>query len=197
MKITSAEFITSAAGARDWPETALPEIAFAGRSNVGKSSVINTLCERKGLVKTSGKPGHTRTINFFTINEAVTFVDLPGYGYAAVSKTERKEWSSMIKSYLADRPNLLGVVCIADLRRGFEDDDMMLVKAAPDFGYQPILVLTKADKLKTNPRANEHRRFAKELGCPTDELILFSSTKGWGRDELWRRIRELTGIESP
>ena len=194
MKINSAEFITSAAWPRDWPESALPEIAFAGRSNVGKSSLINTLCERKNLVKTSGKPGHTRTINFFVVNEAVTFVDLPGYGYAAVSKKERQQWSEMIEAYLAGRPNLLGVVCIADLRRGFEDDDMMLVRAAPDFAYQPILVLTKADKLKTNPRANQRRKVAADLGCRPQDLILFSATKGWGRDDVWKRIRELTGL---
>lgn len=194
MKITSARFLKSAEWPRDWPDEELPEIAFAGRSNVGKSSLINAMCERKNLVKTSGKPGHTRTINFFEINGVVRFVDLPGYGYAAVSKAERAQWSRMIEAYLADRPNLLGVVCIADLRRGFEPDDMMLVTAAPQFGYQPILVLTKADKLKTNPRANARRKIAKGFGCKPEELILFSSTQGWGREELWQRIIELTGI---
>lgn len=194
MKIKTAEFVTSAAWPRDWPESDLPEIAFAGRSNVGKSSLINTLCERKNLVKTSGKPGHTRTINFFNINDQVMLVDLPGYGYAAVSKTERREWRQMIEAYLADRPNLLGVVCIIDIRRGFEDDDMLLITAAPGFGFQPIIVLTKADKLKTNARANTRRKIASGFGCKPDDLLLFSATKGWGRDELWQRIRELVAI---
>lgn len=194
MKINTADFVKSAAWPKDWPETDLPEIAFAGRSNVGKSSLINSLCERKNLVKTSGKPGHTRTLNFFNINEEVMFVDLPGYGYAKVSKKERAEWGEMIEAYLGERDKLLGVVCIVDIRRGFEDDDMMLIEAAPGFGFQPILVLTKADKLKTNPRANTRRKIAKEIGCAPDELLLYSATKGWGRDDLWQRISELTGI---
>lgn len=194
MKIRSAEFVSSAEWPRDWPPTALPEIAFAGRSNVGKSSLINSLCSRRSLVKTSGKPGRTRTINFFRVNDAVMFVDLPGYGYAAVSKTERAAWGRMIDAYLGGRETLLGVVCIADLRRGFEEDDMMLVKAAPEFGVQPILVVTKADKLKTNARANAQRKLAKDLGCKPSDLILYSSTEGWGRDELWDRIAQLGGL---
>ena len=186
MKIKSAEFVKSAVHPDDYPAPDLPEIAFAGRSNVGKSSLINALTERKSLVKTSGKPGHTRTLNFFVVNDMISFVDLPGYGYAKVSKKERAEWGMMIEAYLAQRASLRAVVCIVDIRRGFEEDDMMLVEAAPGFGFQPILVLTKAD--------NARRKIAKEMGCKPDELVLFSSTKGWGRDELWQRILNLAGL---
>lgn len=194
MKINSAEFVTSAQWPEQWPLCDYPEIAFAGRSNVGKSSLINTLCHRKRLVKTSGKPGHTRLINFFEINEAVSFVDLPGYGYAKVSKKERDRWGEMIESYLAGRECLRGVVIIIDIRRGFEDDDMMLVEAAPHFAFQPILVLTKADKLGQNKRKRRRHEIAKDLGCDPGDLIPFSSTKGFGRDEVWDRIIQLTGI---
>lgn len=196
MKVTKAEFVKSATKARDFPDAELPEIAFAGRSNVGKSSLINALCQRKNLVKTSGKPGHTRTINFFRINDVLSFVDLPGYGYAQVSKTERASWGAMIENYLGKRESLRGVVCIADIRRGFEEDDLMLVEAAPHYAYQPILVLTKADKLSRNARFNARHKHARELGCSAEELILFSSTETLGHDELWDRIIQLTGIDS-
>lgn len=194
MKVTKAEFVKSAQWPSEWPDAELPEIAFGGRSNVGKSSLINSLCSRKNLVKTSGTPGATRTLNFFEVNEAVSFVDLPGYGYAQVSKSERAKWGHMIEAYLGERRSLRGLVCIVDIRRGFEEDDMMLVQAAPAFAIQPILVLTKADKLKTNPRANARRKLAKQHGWKPDDLILYSATKGWGRDELWERIVQLAGI---
>ena len=193
MKVDKAEFVKSATKPRDFPDDELSEIAFAGRSNVGKSSLINALCNRKSLVKTSGKPGHTRTINFFRINDVLSFVDLPGYGYAQVSKSERDSWGAMVETYLEKRGSLRGVVCIADIRRGFEEDDLMLVQAAPHFAYQPILVLTKADKLKRNARYNARLKLARDLGCRPDELILFSSTEDLGRDQLWDRIIQLTG----
>jgi GTP-binding protein len=194
MKIHSAEFVTSAQWPEHWPLCEHPEIAFAGRSNVGKSSLINTLCKRKRLVKTSGKPGHTRTINFFEINGDLSLVDLPGYGFARVSKKERDKWGEMIEAYLAHRECLRGVVCIVDIRRGFEEDDMMLIEAAPHFAFQPILVLTKADKLRKNRRKRRLLEIAGELGCPPEELILFSATEGFGCDEIWDRIIQLTGI---
>ncbi len=196
MKVNSATFVKSARYPRDFPVSALPEIAFAGRSNVGKSSLINALCARKNLVKTSGKPGHTRLINFFRINDALSFVDLPGYGYAKVSKSERYGWGEMIEAYLAERQGLYGVVCIVDIRRGFEEDDMMLIEAAPHFDYQPIIVLTKADKLTRNQRYNARHKFAKELGANVEDLVLFSSTEEIGRDELWDRICQLTGLQT-
>ena len=125
----------------------------------------------------------------------VDLVDLPGYGYAKVSKTERNSWGKMIETYLAERQSLRGVVCIVDVRRGFEKDDLMLVEAAPHFAYQPILVLTKADKLTRNQRYTTRHRMAKALSWDPDEMILFSSTEDLGRAELWDRIVQLTGIE--
>jgi GTP-binding protein len=194
VKIKSAEFEKSAIHPKDYPEADLPEIAFGGRSNVGKSSLINSMVQRKKLVKVSGKPGHTQSINFFVINEELRFVDLPGYGYAKVSKEERAAWGPMIESYFEFREPLKGVVCIVDLRRGIEDDDLMLIEAAPHFGWQPIIVFTKADKFSRNQRFNRRREVAKKWGMREDDLILYSSKTGLGRDELWTRIVELTGL---
>lgn len=194
MKIKSAEFEKSAIYPEDYPPGDLPEIAFGGRSNVGKSSLINSLLQRKKLVKVSGKPGHTQSINFFVVNEELRLVDLPGYGYAKVSKEERAMWGPMIESYFEARNSLKGVVCIIDLRRGVEEDDLMLIEAAPHFGWQPIIVFTKADKFSRNQRRNRRREVAERWGIKENDVILYSSKTGLGRDELWDRIRELTGL---
>lgn len=194
MKIKYAEFVTSATEPDQYPPPDRPEVAFAGRSNVGKSSLMNTLLGRKKLVEVSKKPGRTRTINFFDINGEMYFVDLPGYGYAKVSKAEREAWGPMIDTYLNYRRNLDVLVCIMDIRRGVEEDDMQLIEAAPHFGIQPILVFTKADKLGKQARENRRREIADDFGVEPDEILLFSSHDRIGKRELWRRIETLTGI---
>jgi len=196
MKITKAEFIKSGTRPEHYPDLAHPEIAFGGRSNVGKSSLINSLVRRKNLVKVSGTPGRTQTLNFFNVNDQLTFTDLPGYGYARVPLEEKKAWGEMIETYLATRQHLMGIVCIMDIRRGVEEDDWMLIKAAPDLGIQPILVFTKADKLKRNVRKNRCYQIAKDIGMKASDLLIYSANdESIGRDVLWRRICELTGVE--
>lgn len=195
MKIKNVEFLKSAENPEDYPPPDRPEIAFAGRSNVGKSSLINTLLGRKRLARVSKSPGRTQLINFFDLNDGeMNLVDLPGYGYAKVSKAKRASWGPMIETYLQSRQNLVGLICLMDIRRGMEEDDQQLIEAAPHFGVQPILVFTKVDKLSKQKRRNRRREIAKEFGVDPDELILFSSKDKIGKRELWRRIEALTGI---
>ena len=195
MKISQVEFLKSAEGPLDYPPADRPEIAFAGRSNVGKSSLLNTLVERKKLARVSKQPGRTQLINFFDLNNGEMYlVDLPGYGYASVSKKKKSDWGPMIETYLDRRPNLMGLVCLMDIRRGAEEDDMQLIEAAPHFGIQPILVFTKADKLSKQKRGNRRREIAENFGVSPDEIILFSTKERLGKRALWRRIEQLTGI---
>jgi len=194
VKIKYAKFVKGATEPEDYPFPDRPEIAFAGRSNVGKSSLINALLERKDLVRTSKQPGRTREINFFDINGEFYFVDLPGYGYAQVSKEQREAWGPMIDTYLDVRRNLEALICIMDVRRGVEEDDRQLIEAAPHFETQPILVFTKADKLGKQERHNRQREIAEEFGVEPDGILLFSSNDRIGKRALWRRIEQLIGI---
>ena len=195
MKILKAEFIKSGTKPAHFPDPGFPEIAFGGRSNVGKSSLINNMLRRKKLVKVSSTPGRTQLINFFNVNDSLCFVDLPGYGYAKVPLSDKEKWGEMVETYLGSRDRLLGLVCIMDLRRGIEDDDWMLIKAAPQFGFQPIMVFTKADKYKRNARMNRRQEIAKDVGCKPSELLLYSAKDSMGRETLWHRICELTGVD--
>lgn len=195
MIIRSAEFITSAVKPFQYPETALPEIAFAGRSNVGKSSMINRLVNRKNLVKTSATPGKTRLINFFNINDRLMFVDLPGYGYAKVSRQEQKSWGPMVEAYLADRKNLRGVMLLMDLRREPREDELLMVQWCSRYGVPWKLVLTKADKLKKEATARQRRAIAQAMGIGIDDMILFSTLHKLGREEALNTITRMTGIE--
>ena len=147
MKVTKAEFVKSATHPRDFPDLDLPEIAFAGRSNVGKSSLINALCERKSLVKTSGKPGHTRTLNFFRINDVLTFTDLPGYGYAKVPHDLQAHWQAFLDGYFGSRMALRGLVVVMDIRHPLKDYDRQMLGYAVRRGLPAHALLTKADKL--------------------------------------------------
>lgn len=194
MQVNTAEFVKSATAPEHYPPPDRPEVAFGGRSNVGKSSLINTLLNRRKLVKVSGRPGHTQLINFFNVNDELYAVDLPGYGFAKVPEDVKAKWGPMIEDYLAHRPNLRALVVIMDLRRGPRNEDIQLIEAAPHFGIQPILVFTKADKLAKQKRDKQVRKIAGEFGIEPRDLIVFSSLDKTGVDPLWKRIETLCGL---
>ncbi len=191
MIIKSAEFVKSAVKPNHYPEADLPEIAFAGRSNVGKSSLINTLLNRKRLVKTSRTPGRTQLINFFLINQAFSFVDLPGYGYAKVPASVRKSWGPMIETYLATRQALRGVVLIMDVRRTPGMQEANFIDWLHDYDNPCILILTKVDKLSKTNRIKQRLTNAKALGVDVDDLVLFSAKSRLGKDAVWSAIEQL------
>jgi len=188
MKITSAEFIKSAADPSHYPDDLLPEVAFVGRSNVGKSSLLNTLVSRKGLARTSNTPGRTQLVNFFVINKALSFVDLPGYGYAKVPLSVKKGWQAMVEGYLEGRQSLRLVVLILDIRREPSENDDMLVQWLRDNHIEIAFVLTKADKLSRSRVNMSRRKIGEHLGVPHDELLPFSARTRSGMDEIWRVI---------
>jgi GTP-binding protein len=192
MKIISAEFVKSAVWPDQYPPASMPEIAFAGRSNVGKSSLINTLVGQKNLAKTSNTPGRTQLINFFAVNGAVGFVDLPGYGFAKVAKSMKKDWGEMIEAYLRERPNLVLVVLILDIRRIPSDEDLDLCDWLAQFQIPYLYVLTKADKLSNNEAANQRRVIEKSLQVSGSvKPILFSAKTQKGKAEIWRVLDDL------
>ena len=191
MKILSAEFVTSAVKPAQYPPVKYPEMAFAGRSNVGKSSLINTLVNRKRLVKTSSTPGRTQLINFFDINNLITFVDLPGYGYAKVPTVVKKKWGPMIETYLSSRRALKGVVVIMDIRRIPRQEEYELIDWLKYFSIDAILVLTKTDKLTKPKRLKQHIAIAEALAVDPNKLILFSAKSRQGRDAVWEAIISL------
>ena len=193
MKILSAEFVTSATKPAQYPLVKYPEIAFAGRSNVGKSSLINTLVNRKRLVKTSSKPGRTQLINFFDINDLITFVDLPGYGYAKVPTAVRKKWGPMIETYLSGRDTLKGVVVILDIRRTPREEEHNLIAWLAHYAIASILVLTKTDKLSKTKLAKQRVAVARSLALDAADLIMFSAKSRQGRDDVWQAIESLLG----
>ncbi len=183
-----AEFLLSAASCAQFPDTPYPEIAFAGRSNVGKSSMINRLLERKSLVKTGGTPGKTRLINFFLAQKRVMFTDLPGYGYAAVSKAERASWGKLMESYFRTRRQLRLCVLLLDIRRDPNGDDIKMLEAMKLSNIEALAVLTKADKLSGNGRVQRIKAVSEALGMDKSRFILFSSLTGEGREKVWEAI---------
>lgn len=192
MIIKTAEFIKSAVTPSQYTDALLPEIAFVGRSNSGKSSLINALLNRKNLVKTSSNPGCTRLINFFLINDNLSFVDLPGYGYAKISKDIRKTWGKMIEDYLEKRVTLKAVVLIMDIRRLPSEDELSLMAWLAERGRPCIPVLTKADKLSGNGRVKYVKAASEVINMPIKDLVVFSSKTRAGRERLWEIINQLT-----
>ncbi len=191
MKITSAEFLKSAFTRRDWLVDGRPEIAFLGRSNVGKSSLINSLVVRRGLARTSNTPGRTQSINFFLINERFVFADLPGYGYAKVSKAMRADWGTMAEEYLSDRTELVLCIQLVDARHPPSTLDIQLNEWLR-FNQKPFLVVaTKADKLSNNELSSSTKAIENTL--PHSRLISFSATSGRGQNEVWQAIVAAAG----
>jgi GTP-binding protein len=188
MIIKSAEFVTSAVKPSQYPPGVLPEIAFAGRSNVGKSSLINTLVNRKRLVKTSSTPGRTQLVNFFEVNGQFSFVDLPGYGYAKVPLAIKKTWGPMIETYLSGRETLSGVVLILDIRRIPRHEEFNFMAWLKQYGIESILVVTKADKLSRTKQLKQLDAIASTLGVDRGRLILFSARTRKGREQVWEAV---------
>lgn len=187
MQIAKAEFIKSATKPSHYPPPDLPEVAFVGRSNVGKSSLINALVGRKNLAKTSNTPGRTQLINFFSVNEKISFVDLPGYGFAKVSRAMRKNWGEMIESYLRGRPNLALVILILDIRREPNADDLSLRDWLEHYRIPYLYALTKSDKLSNNEIFRQKKMIEKTLRVSEDnKLVVFSAKTATGKEQLWR-----------
>ena len=185
MVIKTLEFIGPMATADGWrPTNDLPEVAFAGRSNVGKSSLLNRLMRRKAFARVSNTPGRTREINFFRVNDAFVLADLPGYGYARISKTRKAEWKPLIEGYLADSPTLRGVVLLLDVRHDPTDDDRLMLDFLADVGAPTIVAATKIDKLKATEAALRVQALADQLGLDAEQIVPFSARTGAGRDEL-------------
>ena len=191
MIVKSTEFIKSATRPAHYPEGDLPEIAFAGRSNVGKSSLVNVLVNRKNLVRTSSTPGRTQLINFFQVNDNFMLVDLPGYGYAKVPLAVKKDWRPMMETYLSKRSNLLGVVLILDIRRVPVEEDVQMLSWLRAFSIPPIIVVTKGDKLSKNERARQSAIIMSRLGLEKSDLNFFSALSREGKDGIWARIDAL------
>jgi len=191
MKILSAEFVLSAKEPAHYPAASLPEIAFAGRSNVGKSSLINTLLNRKGLARTSNTPGRTQEINFFRVNERFAFIDLPGYGYAKVPEAIRKQWGPMVETYLRERDTLRLVVVILDVRRDPSAEDLQLMEWLQCYRIPFLICLTKTDKVSKNVFANRRRLIAEKIRFSREPaLMAFSAKTGEGKELLWREIKK-------
>ena len=189
MEIKQSEFITSAVTPNQYPSDNRAEIAFVGRSNVGKSSLINSLTNRRKLVKVSGTPGKTRLVNFFLINNEFYFVDLPGYGYAKVSKTEKQNWGKVIESYLVNRTQLKKIVLLLDCRHKPTEDDMIMYNFIKRFGYQCLIVATKSDKLTKNELAKNMKMIRETMNLSNDEeMLTFSSLSKQGKEKILENL---------
>jgi GTP-binding protein len=190
--IRNVEFIGGMAEKHGWrPDSALPEVAFAGRSNVGKSSLLNALVRRKSFARVSRTPGRTREINFFRVNNTFVLVDLPGYGYARISKTKKAEWRPMIESYLRRTTQLRGIVLLLDIRREPSEDDRAMLDFLAELGVPTIVAMTKADKLTKSDAREKVAKVSRVLALEPDQVIQFSAHSGEGRMELLEAIAQI------
>ena len=186
MKVSQAELVISAVSPKQYPQDALPEVALAGRSNVGKSSFINKMIGRKGLARTSSQPGKTQTLNFYDINQTFRFVDVPGYGYARVSKTSRAEWGRMIEHYLLNRDNVRVLFLLMDFRHEPTELDKAMKDFADEAEIPYAIILTKVDKIKKSQWNKHLSMYKKALDLPTvDALFPFSAETGYGAQDIW------------
>ena len=185
MKLSSMDFLGSAVGPKQFPEANKPEIAFAGRSNVGKSSLLNLLLNRRNFARTSQTPGKTQMINFYEINKEFRFVDLPGYGYAKVSKEKQANWGDFIDQYLYDRDNLLEILLLVDSRHKPTQEDVGMYAYIKDRGYSGIVVMTKVDKLKNSERKKQRQLIAKTLGADSKLIFETSASSREGKYPFW------------
>ena len=193
MKVINTEFVTGAVSSKQYPKEPFPEFAFVGRSNVGKSSLIRSLLNRKKLVRISSTPGKTREINFFRINEKLMFADLPGYGFARVTPALQKKWKQMIEEYLINREPLMAIVFIVDIRRKPTELDITLKEWLEDLDRNYILVITKSDKLSGVERSKQTKIIKSAfMGANALAAVTYSSKNHLGRKELWSQLQKLT-----
>lgn len=197
MIIKSTVFVKSATQPSNYPEGLLPEVAFAGRSNVGKSSLINVLVNRRALVRTSSTPGRTQLLNFFDVNGTFSLVDLPGYGFAQVPLAVKKNWGPMVRTYLEKRANLKAVVVLFDVRRVPREEDLQLLDWLEEFNIPTIPVVTKIDKISRGERARQLKPIMEATGLPRDAFSLFSASSREGREAIWERIDAALGLNPP
>ena len=190
--IRSLEFLGGMASVDGWrPESTLPEIAFAGRSNVGKSSLLNRLIHRKKFARVSNTPGRTREVNFFRVNDAFILVDLPGYGYARVSKEQRAEWRPLIEGFIRRSAQLRGIVLLIDVRHDPTKDDRQMLDFLSEVGVPTVVVLTKIDKLTAKQRTTQTASIARDLALDAEQVITFSAVTGEGRNDLAEAVEQL------
>lgn len=190
--IKSAELETVCGITSKLPETDFPEIAFAGKSNVGKSSLINSLMQRKSLARTSSQPGKTQTINYYNVNKEIYFVDLPGYGYAKVSKSEKEKWGKMIEKYLHTSPNLKRVYLLIDIRHEPSANDKLMYDWICSNGFEPVIIATKLDKINRSQKDKQIKILRTGLGLKKDTVVIpFSAQTKQGREEIYENIEEI------
>ena len=195
MEVRNVSLETVAVSKNQYPESGLPEISFVGRSNVGKSSLINTMINRKALARTSKTPGKTRTINFYNVEDLLYFVDLPGYGYAKISRSESEKWGEMIENYLKGRDQLKAIIMLVDIRHEPTANDKMMYEWLKHYKHTVIIVATKIDKISKGSRDKYYSVIKKTLGLTQDDILIgFSSETKDGKDKLWMALEKMAGI---